>query len=374
MISNSSLPQVSEKAQAVLRLLRDHHNVLISGPVGTGKTRLLAELAAAFTLTGSGAGYMPRRRIAIPSDTVAHELPFLPSPHRKDREVFRTTFHAGTKAKDFLRGIVPSITNEGEDLRFQVTNGTLYRASEHGRTTDGAALLMIDELNRGPAVAVFGPSIVALEGDKRLSDDGGRLLTTQDFPLLDDGGQDRDYQLPAHLYVVAAVNQADTSVAGLDVAFLRRFAPYALAPDETALLEHFQLPSIAVPDGAPTQPADVWALLVAAWRKVNDRLSLARGPEYQIGHGPLMFAPASTTDINEALSYAARAWAALRQHIDEVFFGDIRGVAEMLAAGKAGSPYQVEDSLFGGQPVVRLLGPADPTKDTLVALLRAIAK
>lgn len=369
MASPDPVPQA---AQDVLGLLKLYRNVLVSGPPGAGKSRLLAQVAEAFKFQAGGPGYVKTAKISIPASVTGPPPPYLPSPTRTDRAVYRTALHAGSKPRDFLRGVVPSIGTGGASLQFEVTHGFLYVASEHALTPDGTALLIVDEINRGPAVAVFGPSIVALEPDKRLDDVGQPTLTTQQFPMLDDQGHEQPYCLPTHLYIVAAMNQVDTSVAALDVAFLRRFAPYLLGPDDSVLRSFLGLTSVSVPTGAPASAADVYALLVAAWKKVNERIALGRGPEYQLGHGSLML-PDPPTALPEATAYAARAWATVRQHVDEIFFGDTRGVGEVLAADRPGSPYKVVDTLFAGQPVVQLTGPTRLAGPELLAALKSIA-
>lgn len=363
---------VDPQAEEILDLLRHNHNVLISGPPGTGKSRLLGEVARGFRHRTGGPAYVRTGRVAIPETTAGPPPSYLPSPMRQSREVFQTVMHSGTKQRDFLRGIVPSVDPNADVLRFEVTKGILYRASEHALGADGAALLIVDEINRGPAVAVFGPSIVALEGDKRLDVAGDTTYTTQPFEMLDDEGHPVPYELPTHLYIVAAMNQADTSVEALDVAFLRRFASYRLVPNQDVLLEYFGLPADDSP-ATPGSAAEVYSLLITAWRRVNQKISLGRGPEYQIGHGALMQGTPRLSPP-EAVAYAARSWRTVRQHLDEVFFGDTRAVADVLAADRAGSPYQLDETTFAGQPVVHLLGPDYLDGDPLVAALRAIAQ
>jgi len=144
-------------------------------------------------------------------------------------------------------------------------------------------------------------------------------------------------------------------------------------PEESVLLSHFGLTSATPPAGAPSTAQELYATLIAAWRKVNRKLSLGRGAEYQLGHGALMHAM-PPTGLPEATAYAARAWRLVRQHIDEVFFGDARSVAEILAANTPGSPYSLIDTTFAGQPVVQLSGPEHLHGSAVVAALKAVAE
>ena len=90
-----------------LKLLARSKNVLISGPPGTGKSRLLSEVAAAF-LAGSEESatpsYDPAGAVPIPPETGRD----YPSGDRHDRKVFRTVFHQNSKHRDFLSGITLS--------------------------------------------------------------------------------------------------------------------------------------------------------------------------------------------------------------------------------------------------------------------------
>lgn len=110
-----------------------------------------------------------------------------------------------------------------------VNAGILYRANEFAKQENSAALLIIDEINRGPAIEVFGGSIVAIESDKRLNEDNTPNVATQFFEIINPvDGQMMEYAFSPNLYILAAMNQADASVAPLDVAFMRRWQSYSL--------------------------------------------------------------------------------------------------------------------------------------------------
>ena len=137
----------------------------------------------------------------------------------------------------FIPGLDTGIFSGGWSLSqeisssFRYSKGMLYLANEYALMEDGAALLIIDEINRGPAVESFGDTIVSLEADKRLDENDERRAESFPIQLPDDAGELGDYYFSDHLYLLAAMNAADASVAPMDVAFLRRWAPVRIFPD-----------------------------------------------------------------------------------------------------------------------------------------------
>lgn len=365
----------SAQAMEVLRLLRNYHNVLISGAPATGKSRLLAEVRYWFAGAGSPA-FTPTGPNAFPAgQQVAGATDWLPSPARTDRKSWSITFHQGTKYRDFIGGLMPSTGKTGNS--FVVTHGPLYHAAIHGTTKDGASLVIIDEINRGPAVAAFGDSITAIERDKRLGPDGKSTGMTYKFNVLDGDGKLVEVALPHHLYLLAAMNEADTSVEPLDVAFRRRWEPYRLRVDEPILRTYFSLSAVKGDlRSAPQGSDDVYEALVQAWRVINERIELGRGAEFQIGHGILMEVPVANIpkDAQGALAFAAQAWTRLFAHIAEVFFGDSRGVANVLGARTEGTSYKLIESYFADSLVTRLDGPDSPSQSEIYGILTTIVK
>ncbi len=373
----------SEDCKQALKLLARSRNVLVSGAPGTGKSKLLAEVALAFeTAFGlAPAGGPPQLNPigGIPIPPAAGAVKDIPAPTKMDRKVFRTVFHQNSKYRDFLSGITPAVNKAAGEPDFNIVKGTLYRASEHAKRDNGAALLIIDEINRGPAVQVFGGAIVAIEPDKRLASDGSKRADTQFFEMLDPAtGNVIEYALPHDLYILAAMNQADASVEPLDVAFLRRWEPMRLEPDEAALRAFYGLEAKGT-DALPDVPASVDDALeasVSAWVAVNEQIALGRGPEFQIGHGVLMSdVKPQTLGLDEALGSLCVGWAKVRAHVEEVFFGDTRGIAAALNAldGPAFNPFKLTETTFADDLRFRLEGPTNFTEDNIYAALRAFS-
>lgn len=374
---------VSEKCKQALKLLARSRNVLVSGPPGTGKSKLLAEVALAFETAVGLSPVSGRPRLSpssrIPIPPAAGAVEDAPAPTKMDRKVFRTVFHQSSKYRDFVSGITPAVNRAVGEPNFTIVKGTLYRASEHARAPNGAALLIIDEINRGPAVQVFGGAIVAIESDKRLAPDGGKRAETQFFEMLDpETGDVIEYALPHDLYILAAMNQADASVEPLDVAFLRRWEPLRLEPDEMALRAFYGLGAKganALPE-VPLEVKDALEASVRAWAAVNAQIVLGRGPEFQIGHGVLMSeVKPQTLPLPQALATLCVGWAKVRAHVEEVFFGDIRGIAAALNAldGPAYNPFKLKETTFADDLRFRLDGPSNFAEENVYPALRAFA-
>src|SRR5207247_9261393 len=144
--------------------------------------------------------------------------------------------------------------------------GLLLQLAAFARQPGCAALLAIDEINRGNVSRIFGEFITLLEPDKRLLKDGnvGERTVQVTLPylrpgqpvLLDLGGKEvpivREFTLPRSLYTLASMNSVDKSVAPLDTALRRRFHVIELPADEDSVADMWQVPvpteGLAMPD------------------------------------------------------------------------------------------------------------------------------
>lgn len=243
-----------------------------------------------------------------------------------------------------LTGIIPKINGDG----YFVSEGILYRANEFAKQPDSAALLIIDEINRGPAIEAFGGSIAALEPDKRLAEDGNFLPTTQSFEIISPiDGRSIDYAFSPRLYILAAMNQADVSVAPLDVAFLRRWATISLEPDYDVLYRYFGITASTTIPPVPTSPEDVYHAAITALSRINEKIAVGRGEEYRLGHGIFMSIPKpQTRDVADALDFVTQVWGTIITHVEELFFGNAVSAGYVINASDPRSPYELDEATF----------------------------
>ncbi|WIV50278.1 AAA family ATPase [Marivivens sp. LCG002] len=141
-----------------------------------------------------------------------------------EANVIRTVFHPDTQNSDFFGCLKPAM--DGDKVTYHFAPGPLSRALSAAMIdTAHQHYLVIEELNRAPAAAVFGELFQLLDRD-----DSGAGEYEVDFP----NGESRDWfkskgygseklVMPANLSIIATMNSADQGVYPLDTAFRRRW-------------------------------------------------------------------------------------------------------------------------------------------------------
>ncbi len=175
----------------VLALLAERRFVVLQGPPGTGKTRMADRIRTS--------DMFQDRALAV-------------------------QFHPAVTYEDFVIGLAPR--PESATLGFQVRAGWLLQAVQGAEQAGHKPfLLAIDEINRGDLGKVLGEAIYLLEPGE------DREIT---LPHPWDGR--KGLRLPANLHILATMNTADRSIAGLDLAVRRRFAYVTLHPDRAPIV------------------------------------------------------------------------------------------------------------------------------------------
>jgi 5-methylcytosine-specific restriction enzyme B len=178
-------PQVDR--QSVNALLRERRFVILQGPPGTGKTRL-AQLVLENEFKKSGTTIQ---------------------------------FHPAVTYETFIAGISPNV--QQSTLSFSIKAGWLVEAVRQAQQQDH--LLVIDEINRADLGRVLGEAIYLFE-PREIKQGKARHVK---LPFALDG--QNDLRVPPGLYVLGTMNNADRSIAILDLAVRRRFAFVDIWPD-----------------------------------------------------------------------------------------------------------------------------------------------
>lgn len=168
--------------------LRGSENVIYYGAPGTGKSHAVEELVG-------------------------------------KKKAFRTVFHSDMQNSDFIGTLKPAV--EGGTVTYRFQPGTFSKALRHAwNTPDEEVYLIIEEINRAMAAAVFGELFQLLDRDET-----GTSRYKVEFPspeyfqwFNELGGTQCDaLTLPSNLWILATMNSADQGVYPIDTAFRRRW-------------------------------------------------------------------------------------------------------------------------------------------------------
>lgn len=160
----------------------------------------------------------------------------------KENNVFRTTFYLDYSNSDFIGQIYPHV--EDEKVTYEPIPGPFTKALERALSTDEMVYLVIEEINRGNAAAIFGDVFQLLD---RLKEDkpDGRVVGDSEYPISNafiegyfdrvnekaenaDGVKKINFKkgqiiIPHNLTILATMNTSDQNVFPLDTAFKRRW-------------------------------------------------------------------------------------------------------------------------------------------------------
>lgn len=142
-----------------------------------------------------------------------------------DEHMERVVFHPDYTYSDFVGQIMPKIKEETDKLEYRFVKGPFTKIMRKAYDKPAESFyLIIEEINRGNAPAVFGDIFQLLDRNEDGTSKYG--ITNQDIAEAVYGceGFDKKVKLPANLSIIATMNTADQSVFTLDTAFKRRWS------------------------------------------------------------------------------------------------------------------------------------------------------
>lgn len=150
-----------------------------------------------------------------------------------DKYMERVVFHPDYTYSDFVGQILPRVekTEEGDKLKYVFTPGPFTKMLIKAEQDPvNYYYLIIEELNRGNAPAIFGEIFQLLdrkdEEDGYLPSEIGESeygISNYDVAREVYGDETHQVKIPSNMYVLATMNTADQNVFTLDTAFQRRW-------------------------------------------------------------------------------------------------------------------------------------------------------
>ena len=238
-------------------------NLILYGPPGTGKTYHTVDKALERILSPAELADLVKDKNTEEERREAQEKKF--NELKTEGRIEFTTFHQSMSYEDFIEGIKPIYNKDKKILEYPSVPGIFKKLCETaGPLPQQPYVLIIDEINRGNVVNIFGELITLIEKDKRKISGRDSIYSTI-LPY-----SNKTFSVPSNLYIIGTMNTADRSVEALDTALRRRFSFEEIKPDPDSLGD------VIIP-GAIVSLAQIL-------RSINDRIEVLKDRDHLIGH------------------------------------------------------------------------------------------
>lgn len=201
----------ANRYQKHIDLLKAHHNIVLTGAPGTGKTHMAKAIAAEM---GAEVGF--------------------------------AQFHPSYDYTDFVEGLRP--VHKDGNIGFERKDG-VFKAFCKMALNDNSKpfVFIIDEINRGEISKIFGELFYSIDPGYRYSPSERERGTytavrTQYANMQDDPNvfdielktkENGHFFVPENVYIIGTMNDIDRSVESMDFAMRRRFAWVEVKPEDT---------------------------------------------------------------------------------------------------------------------------------------------
>ncbi len=151
---------------------------------------------------------------------------------KKDSKVERLVFHPDYTYSDFIGQILPNVAEDGQ-VSYRFTAGPFTNILRNAYVNPGTEyILIIEEINRGNAPAIFGEIFQLLDRKVEIQekDDDGYPIGTSEYGITNANIAKIVYsdathkvRIPSNLSIIGTMNTSDQNVFTLDTAFQRRW-------------------------------------------------------------------------------------------------------------------------------------------------------
>ena len=267
----------------------------------------------------------------------------------KEYKIIRTTFHPEYTNADFIGQIVPRLhrLSDGKTVvSYDFNEGAFTKALKYALShCTEKVVLIIEEINRGNASAIFGDIFQLLDRDEN----GNSKYSINNETLIDYLNGDREYDfsleniiIPSNLWIIGTMNTSDQNVFTLDTAFKRRWSMEYI-PNEFADNDY----SRALKDAKIPRTNITWGDFV---RIINDKIadsdSTICSEDKQLG---VYFV--TLKEIQNEKEFAEKILSYLWEDVAKIdledWFGNIKRYGDLLSAYEK-SNIKVFNKIFDG--------------------------
>ena len=212
----------------LINLLEENRNLILTGAPGTGKTYLAKDIA---------------KRLIFPDK---------PDKYYEDEEELNkdgfddycnfVQFHPSYDYTDFIEGLRPIPKREGNQIGFELKNGTFKKFCKDALETwkkdkQQKYIFIIDEINRGEISKIFGELFFSIDPGYR--GEKGKVTTQyanmqSDNTVFDPEEGEGCFYIPENVYIIGTMNDIDRSVESFDFAMRRRFVWQEITAEKSA--------------------------------------------------------------------------------------------------------------------------------------------
>lgn len=166
----------------------------------------------------------------VPGAGKSYEIDRIIDKNRSERVVFHPDYTYSDFVGQILPRLIKSDENPGGKLQYVFVPGPFTKMLKKAYDDpDNMYYLVIEELNRGNAPAIFGDIFQLLDRD----DDGAGKYTISNYDIADNVFDDENemIRIPSNLTILATMNTSDQNVFTLDTAFQRRWEMHLIRND-----------------------------------------------------------------------------------------------------------------------------------------------
>lgn len=251
-----------------------------------------------------------------------------------------TVFHPDMQNSDFIGALKPAM--DGENVTYKFSPGPFANALRSAyNQPEQNVYLVIEELNRAPAMTVFGELFQLLDRE-----DNGESTYEVDFPS-DEFQAWLGYEtnvfhakikLPSNLSIYASMNSADQGVYPLDTAFRRRWGQEYMPIDWSKGLESDLI--IVKADGSEARVP--WRILGQA---INDELEEQYAEDRLLGQWWINSRDIQNSNDSVPSKLLNYLWDDLLRHDEDIkkkiFKPDIKRFGQLIQRNHGNSKQQI---------------------------------